>query len=443
MQTQTNNWINSKTAEVNNTFKTYTDSLSALQTKFNNEYNSQVAKFNSKYSSVNTEWDNLKNTINSAAKSERDDINSQWTNQKASIDSDYKAKLSDALSQVTSEKNSLISKINSEWKTQSDKIQSDFTAFLADFTKRVSSASTELGNIEKELPDLKKLLQELKDNVSNFNPSEFIKKDDFSKIALKISGISNGTETEPTQTIGLKVTNDGYSLDLDGNSPLIQYLNAIVQWYVNQRPQEQSQLENSLSQSLEYLQNTLNQNISDISNTIQKDYATKTDVTNSINNHHDVSIIENNAINASSLTNSGIYVCRNSGNTGTPTFFNDKRGTLVVYNFDTNAKTQLWFPVGNEGRSFDFAIRYWEGNTAPAWKKIINSDDVQNLINAHKPDLSGINNSINDLKNKNNELQSQINTLKNKEYIHVATNETDAANYAKAHPDVVVILKGS
>ena len=103
----------------------------------------------------------------------------------------------------------------------------------------------------------------------------------------------------------------------------------------------------------------------------------------------------------------------------------------------------IWFPVGNEGRSCDFAIRYWEGNTAPAWKKIINSDDVQNLINAHQPNLSGVNSNISTLQNQVKDLQTKVSSVSNKEYIHVATNETDAANYAKAHPDVVVILKGS
>lgn len=66
------------------------------------------------------------------------------------------------------------------------------------------------------------------------------------------------------------------------------------------------------------------------------------------------------------------YILTNSGNKNAPVSMvnpsmSDQRGTLIVFNYDGNAKTQLWIPVGTSGRDMGFAWRYWEGNNAPGW----------------------------------------------------------------------------
>ena len=67
------------------------------------------------------------------------------------------------------------------------------------------------------------------------------------------------------------------------------------------------------------------------------------------------------------------YILTNMNNKNYPVSavnpkLNDPRGTLIVFNFDNNAKTQLWIPVGISGFELGFAWRYWEGNNPPAWK---------------------------------------------------------------------------
>lgn len=74
--------------------------------------------------------------------------------------------------------------------------------------------------------------------------------------------------------------------------------------------------------------------------------------------------------NANQVT---VYILTNSENRGIPISLvnpsmSDGRGTLIVFNYDGNAKTQLWIPVGVSGREMGFAWRYWEGQYAPAWK---------------------------------------------------------------------------
>lgn len=63
------------------------------------------------------------------------------------------------------------------------------------------------------------------------------------------------------------------------------------------------------------------------------------------------------------------YKLSNSGNLNVPDFYPDKRGTLININYDGNAKTQIWIPVGNSGGD-SIALRYWEGNNYPKWKNL-------------------------------------------------------------------------
>lgn len=85
----------------------------------------------------------------------------------------------------------------------------------------------------------------------------------------------------------------------------------------------------------------------------------------------------NHAVDVNTLTGYAnqvtVYILTNSENRGIPISLtnpsmNDGRGTLIVFNYDGNAKTQLWVPVGTSGGEMGFAWRYWEGQYAPAWK---------------------------------------------------------------------------
>ena len=73
-----------------------------------------------------------------------------------------------------------------------------------------------------------------------------------------------------------------------------------------------------------------------------------------------------------------VYKLSNDNNQNTPYWCSDKRGDLVVINYDGNAKTQLWFGVGM-GNSQSAGIRYWEGNNFPSWHKLAEDTDINTL----------------------------------------------------------------
>lgn len=88
--------------------------------------------------------------------------------------------------------------------------------------------------------------------------------------------------------------------------------------------------------------------------------------------------IRNDAVDLSTLFGEGVgistYVCRNKGTLDVPSYYSDKRGTLIVLNFDNNAFTQIWFPVGASGAGYkgespSCAMRYGEqsGKTWTPW----------------------------------------------------------------------------
>ena len=116
-----------------------------------------------------------------------------------------------------------------------------------------------------------------------------------------------------------------------------------------------------------------------------------------------------NAVDVNTLTGEKgkvhVYLLPNSDNTNTPNWVGDHRGDLIVINYDGNAKTQLWFPVGS-GNDKSIGVRYWEGNNYPAWNRIAIQSDIDSLLD-----------QVNDAKNTanwdniNGRPQDQINKI--------------------------------
>ncbi len=70
----------------------------------------------------------------------------------------------------------------------------------------------------------------------------------------------------------------------------------------------------------------------------------------------------------------------------------DNRGTLIVFNYDGNAKTQLWIPVGTSGANMGFAWRYWEGNNASEWHILYDTvTSIRSSVEALRQDVSANN----------------------------------------------------
>lgn len=87
-----------------------------------------------------------------------------------------------------------------------------------------------------------------------------------------------------------------------------------------------------------------------------------------------------------------VYKLSNVGNTNAPSWFSDNRGVMIVLNYNGNAKTQIWTPVGTGAPNTDgtFGWRYWEGNNPTAWNRFASVSyvdnlhtDLQNQINAN------------------------------------------------------------
>lgn len=87
-----------------------------------------------------------------------------------------------------------------------------------------------------------------------------------------------------------------------------------------------------------------------------------------------------------------VYKLSNASNTNTPSWIGDHRGVMIVLNYDGNAKTQIWTPVGSGAFNKDgsFGWRYWEGEIPPDWSRLASvsyvdnlHNDLQNQINAN------------------------------------------------------------
>ncbi|AYE61452.1 phage-like protein [Lactobacillus helveticus] len=87
-----------------------------------------------------------------------------------------------------------------------------------------------------------------------------------------------------------------------------------------------------------------------------------------------------------------VYKLSNTSNTNTPSWIGDHRGVMIVLNYDGNAKTQIWTPVGSGAFNKDgsFGWRYWEGENPPDWNRLASvsyvdnlHNDLQNQINAN------------------------------------------------------------
>ncbi|MDB6263637.1 pyocin knob domain-containing protein [Lactobacillus amylovorus] len=161
-----------------------------------------------------------------------------------------------------------------------------------------------------------------------------------------------------------------------------------------------------------------------------------------------------------------VYKLSNAGNTNTPSWIGDHRGVMIVLNYDGNAKTQIWTPVGSGAFNEDgsFGWRYWEGNTPPNWSRLASvsyvdnlHNNLQNQINAklNKTDTVNVVNSYDVNNNQNGGLNKwpvtqawyvdqtalrpfadQINQLKGRRQVDTPdfNNLTDTGTYYVSNP---------
>lgn len=133
---------------------------------------------------------------------------------------------------------------------------------------------------------------------------------------------------------------------------------------------------------------TVNAQIADAKNSISSliDRVKQIDGETVIENAVDVNTLEGTPNQVT------VYKLSNGSNTNTPSWIDDHRGVMIVLNYDGNAKTQIWTPVGFGASNKDgsFGWRYWEGNTPQDWSRLASvsyvdnlHNDLQNQINAN------------------------------------------------------------
>lgn len=390
-----------------------------------NQLNSNVDTIKKTYNDLTIGFQNqFKQAQDSRAKSGTDALN-KFNSDSSKAVSDFKTNSQNAINTFNSNGNKAVSdfktnsdsKVNSNinnWNTQWQKAYSDFNNKLTQDQKsyedtlkklenQVNSDNATAQQISVTLTDLNKKVSDTSDQIAklkaNFNSTVF----------AKASDVYTKTESDAN----LKKLTDQVSQALSS--------------YGEQAQQTEQSLETALAQALDEKQD-------------KGDYATKTDVTNSLKSLEGKQSVDKPNFN--SLTNSGIYYVTNPANgQNYPT---GNWGTLAVFNGNGSMIEQLYFA----DNGVDVFARQALGSTWKSWTNLkstttYSNQDIDNKINSHQPNLSGINNNISTLQNQVKDLQTKVSSVSNKEYIHVVTNETDAANYAKAHPDVVVILKGS
>ena len=394
-----------------------------------NQLNSNVDTIKKTYNDLTIGFQNqFKQAQDSRAKSGTDALN-KFNSDSSKAVSDFKTNSQNAINTFNSNGNKAVSdfktnsdsKVNSNinnWSTQWQKAYSDFNNKLAQDQKsyedtlkklenQVNSDNATAQQISATLADLNKKVSDTSDQIAklkaNFNSTVF----------AKASDVYTKTESDAN----LKKLTDQVSQALSS--------------YGEQAQQTEQSLETALAQALDEKQD-------------KGDYATKAEVQSAV-----AKIAPSGLTDFNNLREPGIYDLSQINNF-------DKVANRPS-NIDAYALMHVMKHRGNNGvqliynTNSNFAcVRSWSsgGNTFTPWVQISNTttytnQDIDNKINSHQPNLSGINNNISTLQNQVKDLQTKVSSVSNKEYIHVATNETDAANYAKAHPDVVVILKGS
>lgn len=165
-------------------------------------------------------------------------------------------------------------------------------------------------------------------------------------------------------------------------------------------------------------------NSSDVYTKSQVDSKTTT-LQNGINNKADKSSVYsinqinqlafqsiNTATNINTFTTYGKYKMTSTSNTNTPPWISDHRGQLINLNYDDNAKTQIWIPVGSGAKGGDFGWRYWEGSSAPGWIRVSSYAELQNVQNTLQSKLDTTNKNVTTAQSTANTANSTANAAK-------------------------------
>ena len=342
-----------KTADVNNQIETVTD---LANSKVGADYSYSKAELDKKLLAISTDTDG-KVDVSQVA-----DMITGKAN-KADVDKSFKA-VNDTLATKADQATTYS-------KTDVDKLLSakDDTTDVDAKIKTV----TDLANTKASQDSLNKLSQAVDTKADKATVDAQIAGIDFSKIKFRKQYLDSQGQTQDHTWKATKNTDGTYTIDLYNDD----WTASKVHGLLAQLPTKADQ--SNVNSQVQDAKNTATSRANNLQSQI-----TRIDGTTEIGAATDVNTLTGDP---KSLR---VYKLSNSDNKNTPYWCSDKRGDLVVINYDGNAKTQLWFGVGM-GNSQSAGIRYWEGNNFSSWHRLAEDSDIANLqnqINGRLP-LSG------------------------------------------------------
>ena len=393
-----------------------------IQARADSQNKDIQARADSQNSSIQDRADNQNSTISAAWKKQTDDINAAWTAQKAFLDNAVNS-INSTLDTIrkdidTLSKTSLPAMDQKATEVQSkvDKLRADMSAIdFSSYAKKTEVAVARAIPFPTDITDLDKLPE------GRYNPRN-LTEDQWQKIK----------HIPPIDHFGMIICyredGDGWQLAYSTNNPTIMFFRGAgggtyADWQQLKQP--------TTSYTNQDIDNKIAANVPSGPITIGYDIDTK-NVTNETNRYDhrwltDSGTLKTFADAIQALRGSGahrlsspvdlnkilgnqmqlsVYNCPNSDNTNTPYFFNDHRGTLIVANYDGNAKTQFWIPVGMPGKN-GFAYRYIEGPNFQPWQQIANQvfgNENEDLFAYDSSQVRTYNGNGSSVKNKPTEL---------------------------------------
>ena len=247
------------------------------------------------------------------------------------------------------------------------------------------------------LEQLGELLKTKADKADTYTKSNI--DDIHSKSYFRKQGIDQNGNTIEIRKNAIKLDNGGYAFDIWNEDWTASKLVGVLTQLPNKADTSTvnaqiADAKNTIKSNVDNLQEAINNkaNASDVytKNEVNDAFSNRDSSISSLINRVeqiDGETVIGNAIDVNTLEGTPnqvtVYKLSNAGNTNTPSWIGDHRGVMMVLNYDGNAKTQIWTPVGSGAFNEDgsFGWRYWEGDTPPNWSRLASVSYVDNLHN--------------------------------------------------------------
>ena len=277
----------------------------------------------------------------------------------------------------------------------------------------------EAGKLELVVPDpdlskyvsleqLGELLKAKADKADTYTKSNI--DDIHSKSYFRKQGIDQNGNTIEIRKNAIKLDNGGYAFDIWSEDWTASKLADVLAQLPNKADTSTvnaqiADAKNTIKSNADNLQSAINTkaNASDVYTKRQVDdaFSNRDNSISSLINRVkqiDGETVIGNAVDVNTLEGTPdqvtVYKLSNAGNTNTPSWIEDHRGVMIVLNYNGNAKTQIWTPVGSGAFNEDgsFGWRYWEGGNPPDWRRLASVSYVDNLHNDLQNQINANNN---------------------------------------------------